>query len=249
MHLSKCGAVAPSKRESPQSFQQIKDVDAERKCAGGLRKKTMINDVKQEAEKAPSAVLGPETSGKRLENSTRKTVSRSVSRGLRKVKAFFHCGQKMSDARSLQYSNRSTNKCGDVALCINFESTKLQLDSWRRLLESSPQTKFAKMDLHGAIQDKEREQMHMLPSMKDRCRAMNRSTRIGNEGSLPLSKVVCLRLVTHPLRLICFFQVLTLYIWNDDTLFCNSAFQSHWQIILMQCATSTRTKQGSTLAD
>ncbi|KAF4115077.1 hypothetical protein G5714_002566 [Onychostoma macrolepis] len=132
-----------------------------------------------------------------------------LRQGTRKVKAFFHCGLKMSDARSLQYSNRSTNKCGDVALCINFESTKLQLDRW----------------------------ICMEPF------------RTRREGSLPLSKVVCLRLVTHPLRLICFFQVLTLYIWNDDTLFCNSAFQSHWQIILMQCATSTRTKQGGTLAD
>ncbi|KAF4115128.1 hypothetical protein G5714_002617 [Onychostoma macrolepis] len=71
------GAAAPTKRESPQSFQQIKDVDAERKYAGGLRKNTTIKDVK-EAEKAPSGVLGPETSGKRLENSTRKTVSRTV---------------------------------------------------------------------------------------------------------------------------------------------------------------------------
>ncbi|KAJ7993182.1 hypothetical protein DPEC_G00269790 [Dallia pectoralis] len=43
------------------------------------------------------------------------------------------------------------------------------------------------MDLHGAIQNKEKEQMHMLPSMKETCRAMNRSTRI---GKLMLEKAV-----------------------------------------------------------
>ncbi|KAF4097124.1 hypothetical protein G5714_021132 [Onychostoma macrolepis] len=52
------GAAAPSKRESPQSFQQIKDVDEERKCAVSDLRIVLIGKNGSENRRVANTILG-----------------------------------------------------------------------------------------------------------------------------------------------------------------------------------------------